>query len=32
MYIFQHINNYKKKRDKSCRRAGIGRQAGLRDQ
>ena len=32
MYIFQHTKNYKKKAIKSCRRAGIGRQAGLRDQ
>jgi hypothetical protein len=31
MYIFQHINNYRKNLE-ICRRAGIGRQAGLRDQ
>ena len=31
MYIFQHINNLTKKW-LFCRRAGIGRQAGLRDQ
>ena len=31
MYIFQHINNLSKNY-LFCRRAGIGRQAGLRDQ
>ena len=31
MYIFQHIN-INRKNAEICRRAGTGRQAGLRDQ